>query len=405
MKHTKDRVIALDYFRGICILMVILNHSWTFSMPIAYLSGAGGLWTSAAELFFLLSGITLMIVRGKTIKSDFGQTARKIWRRAGIIYLLNILLVSTSICLAYILPQDVVRTTLGIPPATQGLSLLWQILTFHYSIGLASFLMYYSVFLVFAPFALYAILSRLWPVVLSISAMLFLLVSSQALSLGAYTWFGLWQFYFVAGIVVARFRVPILNLFYKLSEATIGKVTALLATATAASIAISALLAFNIFPFVNRLVADGWLPVKARSAYLHLLNHENTINLLLRDGRMGVLRPLASILFLTTGYLLYQRYKEVLLKRTGKFINAMGRDSLWIFAAQAVAIPVAAALPVPRNFMTNLALTGFLIFSMWSVTKRRALALATKNYLSELKVSYSEAKSAYIYRSEERAEL
>src|SRR4051812_29936590 len=63
MKKKKDRVVALDYFRGICILIILLSHSAQFSYPIAYLSGMGLLWTSAAEMFFLLSGITLGVVR------------------------------------------------------------------------------------------------------------------------------------------------------------------------------------------------------------------------------------------------------------------------------------------------------------------------------------------------------
>src|SRR5690348_10363022 len=100
MKNPKQRVVAIDYFRGICILVVVLNHSMVFSMPFAYLSGASMLWTSAAEVFLLLSGLTLGIVRGPKIKEDFWQLFKKMWQRAGGIYLLNILVVALSLLMA-----------------------------------------------------------------------------------------------------------------------------------------------------------------------------------------------------------------------------------------------------------------------------------------------------------------
>src|SRR5262249_23688398 len=100
MKQAKQRVIALDYFRGLFILAPVLNHAMLFSMPFAYLVGAGRLWTSAAELLIMLSGLTFGIVRSDKIKSDFVSVYKKTLRRAGQIYFMNILVVVLSLALA-----------------------------------------------------------------------------------------------------------------------------------------------------------------------------------------------------------------------------------------------------------------------------------------------------------------
>jgi hypothetical protein len=400
MKQQKQRVIAIDYFRGICILAVVINHSWIFSMPYAYLTGAGGMWTSAAELFFLLSGVTMMIVRGRTIKSDFTNTAKKIWRRAGLIYGLYLVLVVLSLCLIYLLPARTSSETIGPAPIAHGAALLWQIISFQYSVGLASFLMYYSVYLLATPMVIRAMFTRFWPLAAGLSAGLFVLASSQAIHSAALTGLLAWQLYFIMGMVIGRFRVQAISWFYGLPGALSKKLSTAIYSATILSISLAALLAFNIYPYVNKLADQGWIPTKLRGAYFHLLNHDSLINSLLRDDRLGLLRPLASLLFLAAGYLLYQRHKKVLLEKTGKFVNAMGRDTLWIFAAQAIAIPVLSAIPVSRSVFMDTVMTAFVVSLMWALTQRRRALNYTRNYLSELKNSFYEAKYSYLYRSE-----
>src|SRR5581483_5574442 len=153
MKHAKDRVVAIDYFRGLCILLVVINHAVAFSMPFALFAGAGGLYTSAAEMFLLLSGVTFAIVRGHQIGPHFSQVVKKTWRRAGILYLINLVLVVCSLAMAvFAVSHNLTNNVAGSLPANNSWGLLADILTFKYTIGWADFLMYYSVFLLFAPF-------------------------------------------------------------------------------------------------------------------------------------------------------------------------------------------------------------------------------------------------------------
>lgn len=402
MKNTKDRVVALDYFRGLCILAVILNHSAIFSMPYAYLGGASLLWTSAAEMFLLLSGLTLGIVRGEKIVKDFKNAALKMWRRAAGIYLLNILIVSISLLMAlFFTSRGLTNGVLGTLPANDGFSLLWSILNLSYSAGWASFLALYAVFMLFAPFVLYALRTKYWYVLPLVSLVIFTLSFVNPAAFGYGGNLALWQFYFILGLVLSRFRVAIISWFYGLKSSTMGLLTKFVYATTAVFLSVNILLNFNISPYVAKLVIDGWLPVKLQSAYIELLNHRTIFDLSFMHSRTGVLRPLATLLLLTATYLFYQKHKDFLLSRTGRYVNKMGSKTLWIFVAQALAIPVIAAFAVPRNFVMNSLLTATLILLMGQVAKHRQISSSIHSYINELKLSYRQAKYSYLQRYED----
>lgn len=402
MRNTKDRVVALDYFRGICILAVVLNHSAIFSMPYAYLGGASLLWTSAAEMFLLLSGLTLGIVRGEKIIKEFKNTALKMCRRAAGIYLLNILIVAISLLMAlFFTSHGLNNGVLGSLPANQGFSLLWSILNLSYSVGWASFLALYAVFMVFAPFVLYALRTNYWYVLPLVSLVVFTFNFANPMVFGYAGNLALWQFYFVLGLVLARFRVAIISRFYGLKSSTVGLLTKTVYGVAAVLLSVNILLNFNISPYIAKLAIDGWLPVKLQSAYIELLNHRTIFDLTFMHSRTGVLRPLATLLLLTASYLFYQKHKDFLLSRTGKYVNKMGSETLWIFAAQALAIPVIAAVAIPRNFIMNSLLTVTLVLLMWQVAKRRQISASIRSYLNELKLSYRQAKYSYLQRFED----
>src|SRR5438105_2942648 len=151
MKQKTKRIIDLDYFRGICMLVVILSHSAVFSTPFTYMAGSGRLWTSAAEMFFLLSGITFGIVRGNQITSGFKEVWRKSWQRARSIYLIHISIVFISLLLGFFFISKGLHSYMpGVLPQTAGFGLVAKVASLYYVVGWAAFLMYYVVFLLIA---------------------------------------------------------------------------------------------------------------------------------------------------------------------------------------------------------------------------------------------------------------
>ncbi|MBX4188647.1 OpgC domain-containing protein [Candidatus Saccharibacteria bacterium] len=403
MKKTKQRVIALDYFRGICILLVLINHSFVFSVPFAYFAGAGGLWTSAAEMFFLLSGITFAIVRGSQIKDNFRLVLKKTMRRAVLIYLVYIMTVALSIVLSlYLTSHDFFNNIPGqLSTTLSPLALFASVLSFKYTAGWCDFLMYYTIFLATAPVVYYALLSRLAALVPIFSAGLFMIYSLGVLPQGAYSSFALWQIYFVLGLTLIRFRPAISSVVSALPARLQHLAASGLVWGVCALMTLSYLLEHSVYPTVGRLASEGWLPVKLQAAYIHLLSYRPALDQLMLNDRAGVLRPLVAVLVAAAAFIVYKRHESYLMATTGKFLNGFGRDTLWIFIAHAFAVPVLAALPLPRTLFINTLLITSLILSMWALTQRRAVYKATQIYWQDLKLSYNISKNNYLQSFDE----
>ena len=261
MKHAKDRVIALDYFRGICILLVVINHASFFSWPLTYVTGASVLWSSAAEMFFLISGITLWIVRGKYIGTDFWSMARKMWRRAVTIYMVYLLAVVASLYMALMLIGHGMASHMpGALPAASGGKLLADILSFRYTIGWANFFMYYAVFMIFAPFAMRLLKSRLWFLVPAASLALYAANAYGKLPPSPYLSFAVWQVYFVLGLTVGRWRPRILGFFFGLKQGLAKKAALSVAAAAGLALAFSYFLSHPASRVMYHLARHGLLP-------------------------------------------------------------------------------------------------------------------------------------------------
>lgn len=398
MKKKTDRVIALDYFRGICIIAILLSHAYIIIGPFAYLSGMGRLWASAAEMFFLLSGITLGVVRGRLVSTDFKALIKKSWMRALDIYLIYIAASLAAVFIALALGSSVGPQQV---PSSGG-SLVGQLLSLRFSSGLAIFLKFYAIYMLFAPFVLYVLYKwkRLWFLPLVLSALLYIAHAPHPhnlIALGEFTGFVTWQLYFVIGLTLARFRLTILSWFYSLNRKTSTAIKGAVVGFAGVCLALSALVGFNFSPYLQKGLESGWLPLKLQQAYAHLYVYKPGLDNWFMDGRLGVLRPLAALLFLAAAYVLYQRYKEPLLRFSGKFVVTMGENTLWIFVAQALAIPALAALPLPRNFASNILLTAVLFGLMWAVAKRRAIARSGQKWGRKLIQTVPRPKYSYNY--------
>jgi hypothetical protein len=398
MKQTKDRFIAIDYFRGICILIVLLSHSALFSMPLAYASGLGRLWVSAAEIFFMLSGITFGIIRGPQLITDFRGVLRKTIKRAAIIYALNFLLILYAVVVGYFaVTHSLTYYGTNSLPTQSGLPLLWQILLLRSPLGWADFLMYFSVLLIVAPFAYRLLRSRFWLAVPGLSLIIFLLHST----IPGYGYFAVWQAYFVMGLTVARFRLPITGLYYRLSRILKKTIYVTASAAAALIIVASSLLSFNLYPTVNTLADEGWLPRKVLGAYTHLLKHSKDLNYWFEGARTGTLRLLAALIIFGAFYLFYQKHKDFLLKKTGKVVNQFGSETLTVYVAQAIVLPLLAMLPLKfGGLLINLVVTSVFFYLMWLAVQRRRVAGRLRSYIGELKSSYNQAKYAYLYNPE-----
>jgi len=359
------------------MLAVVINHFIIFANPLTYLVGAGRLWTGAAEMFFLLSGMTFAIVRGKNI-ADMRLVIAKTWKRAAKLYVINFLVVLASLAIAFWLTARGVGYNIPASlPSDSFVHILRNILTLQYGFGWASFLMYYCLFLLAAPFALRTLYSRWWPAVPIVSAAAFGLSAWRPVAGNAYFYFLIWQVYFFLGMSIARFRLEILAWYRGLRPAVAKVMTYGIVATAAVTLAVSALLSFKTQQVLAKIKDLGWLNA-----------HSGSINHYLQANRAGLARPLVAILVFTAIYIVYQKNWRFLQARTGNFVNTIGRNSLTVFVAQALTIPLISALPWPHgNILLNTALTLYLLAFMWLVAERSNLFLYIQASVASLLVS------------------
>jgi hypothetical protein len=113
------------------------------------------------------------------------------------------------------------------------------------------------------------------------------------------------------------------------------------------------------------------------------------------------LRPAVSLWVFAALILIYKKYERQILDYSGRAVIAFGRETLAVFAAQAFAVPILAAIPLKRTMFFNIILLLTLYTSMWAVVQRRRIASGFINYTFKLKLSYNDAKYAYLSRYED----
>lgn len=86
----KRRLIYLDLIRGFLLIFIILNHIPFSPKYTDLFSGNGVLLSSAAEGFFLLSGLMVSFLYLPKILSQTRSVLGKLWRRSALLYIISV---------------------------------------------------------------------------------------------------------------------------------------------------------------------------------------------------------------------------------------------------------------------------------------------------------------------------
>jgi len=200
----------IDFLRGIALLVIFIDHvpkNWFEPFTLhAYA------FCDAAEIFFFISGYVAALVYGRTMqKKGFVAAAKKVWRRAGVVYVAQLILLFAVVALAWIFLA-----------ATGDQSFRWifrvywvfedplayvvPTLTLHYQPAYGDILPCYVLLLAAFPLVLKGLGRNLWLVLIP-SCALWLAVQVFGLTLwttAGERWFFnpfSWQFLFVLGAV------------------------------------------------------------------------------------------------------------------------------------------------------------------------------------------------------------
>ncbi|MDN5275515.1 MAG: hypothetical protein JWN33_164 [Candidatus Saccharibacteria bacterium] len=328
------RIATFDLLRGYFLLAIVLDHLFFYPNGLDWVAMQGNLYVSAAEGFFLISGIVLGIVRGvKLIDKPFKDAARLLLKRGLHLYVLSIILTLIFTALGWFVFNDHHGLKEGIWPFMENLPLLlWQTLTFQYDYGWADYLKLYSIFLFVSPFALWLLRRGWWYVLLTVSIILWLLFPNPATTpeniqhlLQPLSW----QLLFFGGFTIGFYWPTIVGWWLSRTQ----RVRKIL-IGTTVTIGFGSLLANIFIVFGAKMV----IPIPADIA-MQLDDFGTLVHAQLFDKeQLPLPRVLMFMSWFMAAFWLVRKFETVIIKYAGWLLLAFGTNSLYVYTMQAIII-------------------------------------------------------------------
>jgi len=320
----RKRIIALDILRGFFLAIILIDHLGLFPSPFELFTGRGLLWASAAEGFFLISGLLVGYVYAPRMIKSFRQAAGKIWHRAFILYLGSVILTWIMVALGHLINPPLHGLGLWTNPPLG--EFLYKTITLQYTYGWADFLRYYAVYMAFAPLALWLCLrSKAW-LVIAISLLVWLARGDN--------FYPAWQLLFMLGLV-AGYYLPTLQAYTKkLSTKTTRRTLVILYSLSILTIIISALMnRASVFLVETYHSITAW-PSWAEGSVKWLYDAHNYLAPLTTKESLEPLRLIIALLWFTAILVFVWRHEKTINKKTKGVFRLLGENSLFTYIIQ-----------------------------------------------------------------------
>lgn len=161
-KKPARRIVEFDLLRGYFIIIIILDHLQFWPSPFSYLTGQGRLWASAAEGFFIISGLLIGYLRAyKGAHTPLKVVTKKLLARAGMLWLWCVLVTAVFLVLVGLLPSSPLLPRLPEEGSSWPM-LVWRVITMDYASDWIYFLRLYAIMLALTPLFLWFIRRGWW---------------------------------------------------------------------------------------------------------------------------------------------------------------------------------------------------------------------------------------------------
>jgi hypothetical protein len=348
MASTKEssRVLTFDLLRGYFLLSILLDHLHWYPNGLDWVAARGDLFVSAAEGFFLISGIVLGIVRGsKLIGAPFRQAASLLLRRGVQLYITSVVLVLffTLIGWWFFMNNPGLKFEIA-PPSTNIFDLIWRTITLQYVYGWADYLRLYAVFLFVSPLALWLLRKGKWYILLIVSVFVWMLFPSdptiadrtqellQLLS---------WQLIFFIGMTIGFHWKQLVGWWSKQALWLRRTVVFSILTLAAVTVLINIVIAFGPLFFDIRTI--GMQPDIKYKWYMAFFDKE----------RMPLQRLGLFMLWFWAAFYIFRRFETVIIERFGWLLLSFGTHSLYVYTVHAFIIFFVQLWLMPGNILTN----------------------------------------------------
>lgn len=362
-KVRHERILALDLLRGLLMVVIISNHIPWSPSAFSLAGGQGGLFASAAEGFFAISGILVGFIYGPRILKNTKQVFIKIWKRAALLYALAIFFTLFFTAWAVLLPGSGSLTIYN----RENAQFLFDVFTLDYTFGWADFLTRYAVFMVFAPFAVWCIAKQRAYLVAILSATIWVLFRD----VDNFMPFSSWQIIFMYGIIIGYYLPHIEQAFLSFTHnhrrLALGSLWSVAALSFVGSV-----LWIQILPFLTGHL--DW--VASHPATPVLRDTLATLMPYFEKEPVDPARIAIGVVWFSALYSFFRVYEKPINKWTRGVLDTIGRNSLFVYGLHAVVIFFIDLYLAPgdsQGFLANTIVTALVLAVIYRMTKHRGI--------------------------------
>ncbi len=364
IKVRHERIIALDLLRGLFMIVIISTHiPWAPSF-FSLIGGRGELFASAAEGFFAISGILVGFIYGPRVLKDTKKIFKKMWQRAGVLYVLAVVFTFFYTAWAVLSPETHKYDTLY---NRDGVRFLIDTFTIRYAFGWADFLTRYAAFMLAAPFAVYLIAKKKAYIVAIVSFVVWFFLRDVERFLP----FASWQIVFMYGIIVGYYLPHIESAFQSIVHHK-------------RKVILGSLWALGVLSFVGSIIWIQVIPYLAShydwAANLPIVN---TLNSALANvwpyfskDHVDPARIAIGVIWFSALYSFFRVYERPINHMTRGVLDTLGKNSLFVYGLHAFIIFFLDLYFNPSgqdSFIANTLVTALVLVIIYRMTKHRGI--------------------------------
>lgn len=353
------RIHELDLLRGYFIFIILIDHIQRWPSFYTYLTGQGRLWASAAEGFFIISGLLIGYLRGyKSRHLHLSAVIKKLWKRAAMLYVWCLGITFFVVAVTAILSDGNNPLLPKLPLAEQVVNLptyLWYVISGQYANDWIYFLRLYAIVLAVSPLVIWLLRKGLWWLVL-------------ILSLGAYVasfFMGeqpegalQWQLLFFGAALIGWKLETIVNWLREHQQAK--------------KVIIASLISVTIVTMLTSYFwVHGWGNVESQHAIISrdsYVTARGWIDPWFTNDPMAIGRIIISFIWFGGMLALFHVLRRYISKAFGWLLMTFGQYSLSAYCLQAILLVfIEVLIPVRDNWWLNFISTTAAILGVWGI--------------------------------------
>ena len=353
------RIEELDLLRGFFILVIIIDHIQRWPSPFTFITGEGRLWVSAAEGFFIISGLLIGYLRGRKQRDiPLKELTVKLWKRAGLLYIWTVLITLFVVAMSVVVPAnpDILPR---VPDTDQTSSLatyLWNVFTMGFASDLIYFLRLYAIMLFATPLVIWLLRQGKEYVVLAASLLIYGLSFLFETPEGAMQWQVL---FFIPALIGFRLE----HIAHWFSERPRLKRSLLVGTIITAVVT----MVLSYFWVLGWSIVESPHTSFSRDAYVAT---RSWLDVWFTKSPLAIGRVVLAFVWFAGLFALFHAALPFIKRWLGWLLTTFGTLSLSAYCLQAIVVIFAQAyIPFSNNQIINTFTTVVIVLACWALLK------------------------------------